>query len=104
MLADAVFNAAFALAEFIEGVRARRPRSVLELGAASALPSLLLATRDDGPDLVVLTDYPAEEIVGTTRSNAVDNAGVLREGCRVEVRGHRWGDDVGGLRCAEDGR
>ena len=99
LLADAIFSAAFALAEYIEAGHTSGFTSVLELAAASGLPSLLLASRADGPSLAVLTDYPAEEIVGVTRANALSNADMMREGCRVEVRGHRWGDDVSQLPC-----
>ena len=99
LLADAIFSAAFALAEYIEAGHTSGFTSVLELGAASGLPSLLLASRADGPSLAVLTDYPAEEIVGVTRANALSNASAVREGCRIEVRGHRWGDDVSQLLC-----
>ena len=62
LLADHVFSSAFALAEYIEAGHVRDVDSVLELGAASGLPSLLLATRSDaGPSRVLLTDYPSDE-------------------------------------------
>ncbi|KAI7781216.1 nicotinamide N-methyltransferase [Diaporthe eres] len=68
-------------------------RSVLELGAGTALPSLLAALL--GATRVVLTDYPAPTVISNLTANAARNArselspsGTVAP---VEVEGHAWG-------------
>lgn len=70
-----------------------RGHSVLELGAGTALPSLLAALL--GATRVVLTDYPAPAVISNLTANAARNArpelspsGVVAP---VEVEGHAWG-------------
>lgn len=71
-----------------------RGRSVLELGAGTALPSLLAALL--GATRVVLTDYPAPAVISNLTANAARNAraelspsGAVAP---VEVEGHSWGE------------
>lgn len=81
-----------------------RGLSVLELGAGTALPSLLSALL--GASRVVLTDYPAPAVISNLTANAARNAraelspsGAVAP---VEVEGHAWGELATPL--AEKGR
>lgn len=77
--------------------------NVIELGAGSGLCGLVAAAAagaagaaDAHPAcrrMVLLTDYPAEEVLGVLKGNVERNERVLRGmGLgRVEVQGHRWG-------------
>ena len=69
-------------------------RSVLELGAGTALPSLLAALL--GASRVVLTDYPAPVVISNLTANAVRNArpelSPSNAVSPVEVEGHAWGE------------
>lgn len=112
-----LWNASLLLAEFVEsgtlgleegaGVTSPlgpplstfsvRGLSVLELGAGTALPSLLAALL--GATRVVLTDYPAPAVISNLTANAERNArpelspsGVVAP---VEVEGHAWGEPAG---------
>lgn len=73
-----------------------RGRSLLELGAGTALPSLLAALL--GADRVVLTDYPAPAVISNLTANAARNARaeLLHPSSAalapVEVEGHAWGE------------
>lgn len=69
--------------------------STIELGAGTALPSLLAGLL--GAQRVVLTDYPAPAVVSNLRANAERNLrpefaprGKVAE--VVEVDGHAWGE------------
>lgn len=69
-------------------------KSVLELGAAAALPSLVAAL---SADRVVITDYPDPELISNIQYN-VDHAGLGAEVERkVKVMGYIWGNDVAEL-------
>lgn len=120
-----LWNASLLLAEFIEagtvlasGTSPSRPSSSLltsrlgppdlaafdvtglatiELGAGTALPSLLAGLL--GARRVVLTDYPAPAVVANLRANAARNlrpalapTGKLFVAPSVEVDGHAWGE------------
>ena len=95
LLADHIFSPALFLAERIERNLPGKARLVryglkshyavcifdqyscilvLELGAGSALPSLLLSTRATPPSLVVVTDHPDEVILGNLRKNVKRNS------------------------------
>lgn len=69
-------------------------RSVLELGAGTALPSLLSALL--GATRVVLTDYPAPVVISNLTANAARNArpelSPSAAAAPVEVEGHAWGE------------
>jgi hypothetical protein len=67
---------------------------VLELGAGSALPSLLLSTQANPPSLVVVTDYPDEGFLGNLRKNVGRNSAMaVTKGCAVKCEGYDWGTD-----------
>jgi nicotinamide N-methyltransferase len=67
--------------------------SVLELGAGSALPSLLLSVQANPPSLIVVTDYPDEGILGNLKSNVERNSTAVTKGCTVKCQGYEWGTD-----------
>lgn len=67
---------------------------MIELGAGSGLPSLLLATRVDSPTLVVITDHPDPGIIGNLKANVEQNRLHFQPQCRVECEGHEWGTNV----------
>lgn len=68
--------------------------TTIELGAGTALPSLLAALL--GATRVVMTDYPAPRVIDNLRENAKRNvqAGFtpLSSLAKVEVEGHAWGE------------
>ncbi|KAJ9142696.1 Protein N-methyltransferase NNT1 [Pleurostoma richardsiae] len=71
-----------------------RGLSVLELGAGTALPSLLGALL--GARSVLITDYPSPAVLSNLRANVARNAqpasSPLGAACPVAVAGHSWGD------------
>lgn len=67
---------------------------VIELGAGSGLPSLLLATLPNPPSLVVITDHPDPGILGNLKLNVEQNKLHFQRYCSVECEGHEWGTDV----------
>ena len=70
---------------------------VIELGAGCALPSLLSATLEDAPALVVITDYPDGVIMGNLNANVERNRKHFSPKCDVHVVGYEWGQDVSPL-------
>ena len=93
-------------------------RLVVELGAGSALPSLLAATLPKGrhASLVVVTEYPDLSIMDTLRGNverarrqrgkphptvchqdAEESEEKGRERCEIECIEYEWGSDVSQL-------
>ncbi|KAG6917117.1 hypothetical protein DXG01_003783 [Tephrocybe rancida] len=73
------------------------PIEVIELGAGSGLPSLLLASMPQHPALIVVTDYPDENILGNLKKNLENNRQSLQPGCHIQCVGYEWGKDVGAL-------
>ena len=67
--------------------------TVIELGAGCGLPSLLLSTQPEPPSLVVLTDYPDENIMGNLKMNVDRNQHVASSGCNVKWAAYEWGTD-----------
>ncbi|KAG9045273.1 hypothetical protein FS837_006577 [Tulasnella sp. UAMH 9824] len=97
LLADQLFSPALLLAEAIErGVVLVAGKTIVELGAGTALPSLLAATgKGDGPPvLVTITDYPDPLLMENLTRNIKGNQSKFVEGCRVECVGYEWGKDV----------
>ncbi|KAF8903337.1 hypothetical protein CPB84DRAFT_1678048 [Gymnopilus junonius] len=94
LLADHLFSPALFLAERIErGLLNVGRKTVIELGAGSALPSLLLSTQPDPPSVVVITDYPDNGIMGNLRKNIERNNALVTKGCIVQCESYDWGKD-----------
>ncbi|KAG6861405.1 hypothetical protein C0995_000534 [Termitomyces sp. Mi166 len=96
LLADHLFSPALYLAERIERglFPAQTGSTVVELGAGTGLPSLLLATTSDHPALVVATDYPDENILENLKKNLEKNRPNFQPTCRVECVGYEWGTNA----------
>ncbi|KAI9463021.1 hypothetical protein F5148DRAFT_1313640 [Russula earlei] len=98
LLADHIFSPAFLLAERIErGLIDLSNRSVVELGAGTALPSLLASTLPASPTLVVVTDYPDDLILSNLQTNVDRNSSSVTAPCTVQCRGYEWGKDPSNL-------
>ncbi|KJA23109.1 hypothetical protein HYPSUDRAFT_40248 [Hypholoma sublateritium FD-334 SS-4] len=94
LLADHLFSPALFLAERIElNLLGTGSKTVIELGAGCGLPSLLLSTQPDPPSLIVLTDYPDDNILGNLKMNVDRNQHVVSSGCIVKWAGYKWGTD-----------
>lgn len=65
---------------------------VVELGAGSALPSLLSSTLSNPPSLVVVTDHPDETIFTNLSRNARNNAPAVSPRTRLHYLPYIWGD------------
>jgi len=94
LLADHIFSPALLLAERIE----RRlidlsECSVIELGAGTALPSLLASTLPTPPALVVVTDYPNDLILTNLQRNVNRNFTSITASCTVQCHGYERGKD-----------
>ncbi|KAF8864233.1 hypothetical protein BDZ45DRAFT_711966 [Acephala macrosclerotiorum] len=95
-----LWNAGLQLAEFIEegkdevgrdwGVKGEE---VLELGAGTGLAGLVAGLK--GAGRVVVSDYPAKEVLGNITANVERNVPPLKEKIQgigeIEVQGHEWG-------------
>ncbi|KAJ7204840.1 hypothetical protein GGX14DRAFT_646547, partial [Mycena pura] len=98
LLADHLFSPALFLAERIErGLLQADGLNVVELGAGSALPSLLLSTVSAPPASVVVSDYPDSGILGNLTKNVERNKHLVSPGCTVQCCGYEWGADVAPL-------
>ncbi|KAI5464695.1 hypothetical protein BGZ63DRAFT_412216 [Mariannaea sp. PMI_226] len=94
--AHIVWNGSKMIADYFEDEPSRvRGRTVLELGAASGLPSLVAGIL--GARKVVMTDYPDPDIVKVMQMNidtcdeTVDPRGTLSKA--VDAAGFVWGSD-----------
>ncbi|KAH7887001.1 hypothetical protein F5I97DRAFT_1807258 [Phlebopus sp. FC_14] len=95
LLADHLFSPALLLAELFErGLVQLGGRSVIELGAGCALPSLLAAILHPYPSLIVMTDYPDKVILGNLERNVERNREHYPSSCRVHCAGYEWGSDT----------
>lgn len=115
LFSDYLWNASLLLGEFVEadslGVPLDQPRAaqeslsfdvkgldMLELGAATALPSIMGGLF--GARRVVITDYPAEALLQTIHTNVVRNlqpalspaGSATTPASSVLVEGHSWGE------------
>ncbi|KAJ6614624.1 hypothetical protein B0H10DRAFT_1803191, partial [Mycena sp. CBHHK59/15] len=98
LLADHLFSPGLFLAERIErGLIRSHKRTVVELGAGCALPSLLLSTAPAPPSTIVITDYPDPGILGNLSRNVERNSRLVSSGCSVHCCGYDWGTDVAPL-------
>ncbi|KAH9478567.1 Protein N-terminal and lysine N-methyltransferase EFM7 [Psilocybe cubensis] len=95
LLADHLFSPALFLAERIERglLHDLSGKTVVELGAGTALPSLLLSIQANPPSLLVVTDYPDPAILGNVEANVQRNAALVKPGCTVKCEGYEWGTD-----------
>lgn len=93
-----LWNAGLQLAEFIEeGDAQRRDWSVggervLELGAGTGLAGIVAGL--SGAREVVISDYPAPEVLGNIRDNVERNVSTRKDKTgvgEVRVEGHEWG-------------
>ncbi|KAF4626990.1 hypothetical protein G7Y89_g11167 [Cudoniella acicularis] len=95
-----LWNASVLLAEYIEegspsqwGVQGER---VLELGAGTGLAGMVACLK--GAEEVVVSDYPAEEVLLNIRLNVTRNITDRKEAPlapslgKISVEGHGWGD------------
>ncbi|KAI1784872.1 hypothetical protein LXA43DRAFT_1040680 [Ganoderma leucocontextum] len=98
LLADHLFSPSLLLSELIErGLIPLEGRTVVELGAGCALPSLLSSTLSTPPALVVITDYPDPIIIGNLTANVERNRPHYNEACSIHAVGYEWGRDVNPL-------
>ncbi|KAI0743199.1 hypothetical protein BC629DRAFT_1614739 [Irpex lacteus] len=92
LLADHLFSPSLLLAERIErGLIQVSEKTVVELGAGCALPTLLSATLPSPPSLVAITDYPDETILGNLKKNVTNNKGHFSPKTSVHCIGYEWG-------------
>lgn len=92
-----LWNAGLQLAEFMEeeegGLWSVQGKRVLELGAGTGLAGIVAALM--GAREVVVSDYPAEEVLANISTNVVHNVEKRRETMghigNVVVEGHEWG-------------
>ncbi|KAJ2776255.1 Protein N-terminal and lysine N-methyltransferase efm7 [Coemansia javaensis] len=100
-----LWNAARELAHYLDEHKAVvRGKTVLELGAAGALPSLVAAL--NGARRVVITDYPDADLVGNIRTGVALNMPERLADGSVVVDGYKWGHEIeriGALGGAADG-
>lgn len=104
LMAQYVWQSSISLADMLAtGEIHVAQQSIVELGAGSALPSIVAATARAGPRRVVVTDYPEDAIVDTMKRNVEENvpADARRS---VHVVGFKWGESIEALVEANGGR
>ncbi|KAA1472415.1 hypothetical protein DENSPDRAFT_778485 [Dentipellis sp. KUC8613] len=95
LLADHVFSPSLLLAERIERkLFPVKGRTMIELGAGTAVPSFVASILPEPPSLVVATDYPDAGILGNLKSNLERNRGSINNDCKVYCDGYEWGQDT----------
>ncbi|KAJ1735179.1 Protein N-terminal and lysine N-methyltransferase efm7 [Coemansia biformis] len=88
-----LWNAAKVFAHFLDGHKdIVQGKTVLEMGAAGALPSLVSAL--NGARRVVITDYPDPDLVGNIRQSVALNMPDRLADRSVIVDGYKWGHDI----------
>ncbi|TFK46809.1 hypothetical protein OE88DRAFT_1739151 [Heliocybe sulcata] len=98
LMADQFFSPGLLLAEHIErGIIPVKGRTMIELGAGCAVPSLLASTLPEPPALVVITDYPDEAILHNLSQSLDRNRSAVASGCDIRCLGYDWGRDVSPL-------
>ncbi|KAH8928980.1 hypothetical protein BT69DRAFT_362168 [Atractiella rhizophila] len=109
LLADAVFNSSLLMCEWIDQgfLNFCHGRSVLELGAGTALPSLhLLQTPTARPSQAVITDYPSADIMLPLHENVSSNTSPSKISSEPKVitRGLDWAnsDEIEQVRTLQD--
>ncbi|KAJ2156045.1 Protein N-terminal and lysine N-methyltransferase efm7 [Coemansia sp. RSA 552] len=85
-----LWNAAKVFANYLDSHKdIVRDQTVVELGAAGALPSLVSAL--NGARRIVITDYPDSDLIANMRKNVELNR---IPASQAVVEGHRWGNDI----------
>ncbi|KAJ2541176.1 Protein N-terminal and lysine N-methyltransferase efm7 [Coemansia sp. RSA 1933] len=88
-----LWNAAKTFANYLDSHKdIVREKSVLELGAAGALPSLISSI--NGATRVVITDYPDPDLIDNIRKTVALNMPQKLEDGSVVVDGFKWGHDI----------
>jgi len=83
------WNASRSFASFLDKANLCRDRTVLELGAGGALPSIIAVL--SGATKVVITDYPDPPLIENIRYNVAEN---VSSQDRISVEGYIWGQDT----------
>ncbi|ORX69232.1 hypothetical protein DL89DRAFT_173687 [Linderina pennispora] len=88
-----LWNAAKLFANYLDARKEIvRGKSVVEFGAAGALPSLVAVC--GGAQKVVITDYPDADLVENIRQNVEDNFPAELASGAVVVEGFKWGSEI----------
>ncbi|PVU96491.1 hypothetical protein BB559_002353 [Furculomyces boomerangus] len=90
-----LWNSSIIMAQYIEENNFIQGKNVLELGAASGLPSLVSVAK--GANKVVITDYPDPDLVGNILYNANLNFSEKVTSGDLSVEGYIWGKSVDDL-------
>ncbi|KAJ3121190.1 nicotinamide n-methyltransferase [Nowakowskiella sp. JEL0407] len=91
--AHRLWNAGVSLAKYLDKNKSiYNGKSVLELGAAAALPSFVCAL--NGADRVVITDYPDPELMNNIQFNTANLLPDLINTEHISIQGHLWGEDA----------
>ncbi|KAI8908482.1 hypothetical protein EDD86DRAFT_207774 [Gorgonomyces haynaldii] len=100
--AHRLWNAGKSMTQFLDQHQDwYKGKTVLELGSAASLPSLVCAM--NGAKRSISTDYPDPQLVKNITKNCTDNCPELLE-TGFLVRGYIWGDDVTPLLEANEGK
>lgn len=92
-----LWNACLDISRYLQQYSATllKGKSVLELGAAAGVPSIVCAR--EGADVVVATDYPDEPLLEVLRANVSDNVHDAG-GRRILAEGYLWGSDASSIK------
>jgi len=90
--ASSIWIAAIFLANHLADIRLEDDHNVLELGAGSGIPGIVLAQRSQGRAAVTLSDYPDDAILRVLQENIKRN-----DLANMRVVGHSWGEDTAQL-------
>eukprot|EP01087_Luapelamoeba_hula_P008727 TRINITY_DN2204_c0_g1_i1.p1 TRINITY_DN2204_c0_g1~~TRINITY_DN2204_c0_g1_i1.p1 ORF type:complete len:304 (+),score=49.18 TRINITY_DN2204_c0_g1_i1:184-1095(+) len=88
-----LWNASIALADYMDSPDfSFQDKTVLELGAGGALPSLIALKK--GAKRVIITDYPDKDLIDNIQRN-VDANTTPEQRAKSHVMGHLWGSAPG---------
>lgn len=95
-----IWNASLDISRYLQRHAASlvKGKSVLELGAAAGIPSIVCAR--EGAGLVVATDYPDKPLIDTLGRNLDVNVPAAENDAekRAIAEGYLWGSDASGLK------
>ncbi|KXN87393.1 Putative nicotinamide N-methyltransferase, partial [Leucoagaricus sp. SymC.cos] len=86
-----LWNASRSFASLLDATKSCENRTVLELGAGGALPSIVAVL--SGASKVVVTDYPDAPLIENIRFNIAENVPPSSQD-RVSALGYIWGQDI----------